>query len=157
MAPMTERNDDTDHYLLNDTLLGRIAQSLMMGAFVATPDFFKGRLGRKIARTAIFSSGVVASAVLNKFDGKEHENPKRVAKDLGKVIELDSPLKTWGLLGGGLGAFIGSSKLQDKINDRIVKILTKRGVVRPNLALGVATAVAMFVQSERNARKKGKK
>ncbi|AKK07619.1 hypothetical protein [Corynebacterium testudinoris] len=162
----------TDYYSLDDTLAGRVAQASVAGTIMSLPDYIESKFLRFLVGTGIFTVGMASVAVLNALDDDPDndlsvvaDNLRRSIGDIGKTagpewelkagdISVDSPARTWLIIGGVGVVSAGLLKLDGMMRRSMVKSLRKRGVKRPNTVLGVIAGVSVFALSELSHRQR---
>ncbi|GAB2503053.1 hypothetical protein CATRI_00755 [Corynebacterium atrinae] len=156
----------TDYYSLDDTLAGRVAQASVVGAIVSLPDYIESKFLRFLVGTGILTVGMASVAVLNAIDDDPDndlavvaDNLRRSIGDIGKAagpewefeagdFSVDSPARTWLIIGGVGVVTAGLVKLDGMVQRRMVKGLRNRGFKRPNTVLGAIAGVSVFALSE---------
>lgn len=161
----------TDHYSLDDTLAGRVAQAGLVGTAVALPDYIRSGPARALATGAVVLGGAALVAVLNSFDEDPDNDPtlmvdqlRRSIGDIGSVpgpesdtppgdFSTASPATTWSVIAGALLVIVVLVRLDAALQRRVVTWLRRRGVSRPNTWLGGIAAAVVFAVSEVSHRK----
>lgn len=145
--------------------VNRIGQAALQGtvvaAWVAVPDYARGRVGRFAARSALLAGVVAGSVALDRYTGQGAEPARmREFKDQSAAFEDGLtrfvPRQWVGAAGGGiaaaaLAASVLVNRLENKALDAAATGLSRRGVRRPRLligvGLGVAAGVAAYVEN----------
>lgn len=160
-----------DHYALDDTLAGRIAQAAGIGILTALPDYFH----RKTSLAAAYALGCAGMVGLIAFANAQREgvgeganarlddavaadiddavaNHKESSADPAQDATPERTLMSY-LFGVFIFAFMALNLwITIGINRAIVRALVKRGIAKPWTALGVAASLLAFVASEAEAR-----
>ena len=138
-----DNTGNTDNYALDDTLAGRIAQSAIIGAVTAYPDWIKNRTVL-IGAYALSAAGFLGLVgYLNAQDEDDEE--------FGQVPDDATTLPAWFIV-AGVAVFALGAALDIAVTRRVAGWLRKRGVTKSWTLLGVIGAGLTFVVSEAEAR-----
>lgn len=154
-----------DSFNLDNTLTGRLTQAGVTGISLALPDYVGSRVVRFLLNSLITVGGVGLVVYLNSRDESASNDPailmdrmRQEIGDIGKqagpnsdtgvIEEVSSPLKTGLVIIGALVAAVALPRLEASGRRWLVRVLTKRGVKRPNTVLGGIGAALVFAFSE---------
>ncbi|WIM71103.1 hypothetical protein [Corynebacterium suedekumii] len=156
----------TDYYSLDDTLAGRVTQSGVVGAFVASPDYVSSRPARALVKLGLLAGGGALVAVLNSFDEDPDNDPAVMVDQLRQSIghighragpdsdtpagdfSVDSPTRTWAIIVAAAVVILMTVRVDAAVQRRIAAFLRKRGVRRPNTLLGAVAGAVSFAAAE---------
>ena len=149
---MTSPETEPDFYALDDTLVGRLVQAGLVGAYVAVPDYIPEGGGKRTwTRVGLVSVLVAAAAVANSWvEEPDEDEAARVMEDM-KDVSVPKTLAIGGAaLGAGILAEFGAAKLAKNLARR----LRKRGFKQPYTLFGVLAGGVVFAQSVLESRSK---
>lgn len=150
VIPMTEQDsvqetERVDRYALDDTLAGRITQSLALGLMTSYPDWIKNKKALVAAYIGSFLGFGALVAVTNAQREQEEQQPVQAQEQ-----EMD--VKAWAAFVAVVLVLIVGGFINVKVAQAMVKPLRKRGVQKPWTTLGAIGAGLLFVVSELEAR-----
>ena len=136
-------NPAPDHYALDDTLAGRIAQAATVGILTALPDYFRTKAGL----TTAYLAGGAASFGLVAFANGQRETDEMTLPE----PPANEPFAY--LLVIAVIALIALDVwLSVGICRALARGLAKRGIAKPWTVLGAVGAALTFAVSEAEAR-----
>lgn len=142
----------TDNYALDDTLAGRIVQSVAVAIVTSLPDWFERRsvlIAAYIGSLLGFGALVAVVNAYDEEDGEEPETPEQSEAELadGDVSE-PRQIPRW------VPLFVALLIILDiRLNIAIARRLRKAGITKPWSLLGAIAGVLAFLASESEARK----
>ncbi|WIM73215.1 hypothetical protein QP028_06580 [Corynebacterium suedekumii] len=130
----------TDYYSLDDTLAGRVTQSGVVGAFVASPDYVSSRPARALVKLGLLAGGGALVAVLNSFDEDPDNDPAVMVDQLRQSIghighragpdsdtpagdfSVDSPTRTWAIIVAAAVVILMTVRVDAAVQRRIAAL-----------------------------------
>lgn len=150
-----------DHYALDDTLAGRIAQAAAVGIVTSYPDWIKNPTVRAAVTVASGLGFAALVAVTNAYAEEQELSDADLVSTSDTADTADTAdtgagddaveLEPWHIALGV--AALGAGLAVDVVVSRkIAGALRKRGIAKPWTLLGAVGAAAVFVVSEAEAR-----
>lgn len=137
-------------------MAARVTQALLVGGSIAVPDYVKGPKQQALATTALIAGGLGLIAFFNSVDEDPNNDPAiiidQLKHKLGDVGEnpgpdsdvvagdLGGPLKTWSVLGAGVGTTIGLLQAERWI----ARVLREHGTKKPHTFFGLLAAATAY-------------